>query len=58
MPTTDPAPQEFKKQVVFSSIAVVLAGIVIAILISAAFGIVIALIGAILGMGSRFIFKF
>lgn len=51
----DPSPSEFRKQFVIVAIVLIVIGIAVFFLVSAAVGGVIALIGSIFGIGSRYV---
>lgn len=52
-PTELPSPQKLSKQLLGSAIALMLAGLVVALLAKVFVGVVIGLLGLVLGVGSQ-----
>ena len=49
----DPSPSDFKKQVLYSAIVIIFVGVVVIIAASTFTGGIIALLGAVFGLGSQ-----
>lgn len=49
----DPSPSDLKKQILYSALVIIAVGIVVLVVASAFTGGIIALLGAIFGLGSQ-----